>query len=103
MGPQWYRAMDDEEYESMRRVAYFQFFRVVAIFGTLVGATMASVFGFFAVTVMRAVTASTLTLLVAGYEIPILAAAQLVFAAEVIRKLAMIIVMEEPEIRRIER
>jgi hypothetical protein len=94
---------DDTEYENWRQAAFLQFFRVAAIVGALLGATATGLFGFVVASLMSWIVEEPVIVPISGYEVPILIAAQWLFAATVIREVVVIMLKEEPEWRKIEK
>lgn len=93
--------MSDEEYERVRRTAYFQYFRVVAVLGALLGATLPALFGLGVAVVADALLAVPPTVSVGGARVSVLFLAKAGFTVEVLRETVVMMLRGEPEIRKI--
>lgn len=94
--------MDDGEYEKMRRAAYFQYFRVAAILGALLGSILPALFGLIFSIAIDGLLEVPLTMNVAGADVSVLFLAKAAFTVEILREAVILVYRGEPEVRKID-
>ncbi|MFB6176859.1 MAG: hypothetical protein ABEI99_06900 [Halobaculum sp.] len=85
-----------------RRLAYLQFFRVSALFGVVLSATLVEIVALVPVLVLELVLSGGLLVSIRGVPVPILRLAEVVIAASVLWEGLKLKLREDPEFHKIE-
>lgn len=92
----------ETEYEKTRRNAFLQLFRVITVLSALIAKTLPAIFGLFIAVFADIAINQSLTVAVAGTNLPILYLAKAAFTIEILRGVVLVAIASDPELRKID-